>query len=123
MGKNRRNTEGCGKKKKDLSQRNSYCDFFECGIWKTTPDHWSSCLLIDRGAMCQQVRADKNHLYRGESGKSYPQEILDEINAFNAEGASNLETDTYAADVSDECLYHKGWQWPCEDRCVHQRWG
>lgn len=53
---------------------------------KATPNYWLSCLLIDRDAMCQQVRGDKDYLYMSESGKSCPQEILDAISAFNAEG-------------------------------------
>lgn len=53
---------------------------------KATPNYWLSCLLIDEDAMCQQVRGDHDYLYRTEPGKSCPQEILDALSAFNAEG-------------------------------------
>ncbi len=53
---------------------------------KAAPNYWLSCLLIDRDAMCQQVRWDKDYLYKSERGKSCPQEILEAISAFNAEG-------------------------------------
>lgn len=53
---------------------------------KSQPNYWLSCLLIDEEAMCQQVRGEKDYLYISESGKSCPQEILDAISAFNAEG-------------------------------------
>ena len=50
------------------------------------PNYWLSCLLIDEDAMCAQVRGEKDYLYKSESGKSCPQEILDVLVAFNAEG-------------------------------------
>lgn len=53
---------------------------------KSTPNYWLSCLLIDRDAMCQQVRGEKDYLYNSEPDKTCPQEILDAISAFNAEG-------------------------------------
>ncbi len=53
---------------------------------KSSPNYWLSCLLIDKDAMCPQVRGEKDYLYRSEPGKSCPQEILDALAAFNAEG-------------------------------------
>lgn len=50
------------------------------------PNFWLSCMLIDRNAMCRQVRSEKESLYIGESGKTCPSEILDALAAFNAEG-------------------------------------
>lgn len=52
----------------------------------SAPNYWLSCLLIDRDAMCQQVRSEKAALYIPESGKSCPTEILEALAAFNAEG-------------------------------------
>lgn len=49
-------------------------------------NYWLSCALIDRGAMCQQVRGEKEALYVSEPGKSCPTEILEAIAAINAEG-------------------------------------
>ena len=50
------------------------------------PNYWLSCLLIDKDAMCQQVRGEKEVLYIPEHGKSCPTEILDAIASINAEG-------------------------------------
>lgn len=50
------------------------------------PNYWLSCLIIDREAMCRQVRSDHEALYQPEEGKSCPTEILEAISALNAEG-------------------------------------
>ncbi len=53
---------------------------------KSEPNFWLSCLIIDEDAMAPQVRGEQNYLYKSEPGKSSPQEILDALAAFNAEG-------------------------------------
>ena len=50
------------------------------------PNYWLSCLIIDKDAMCKQVRGEKDALYISEQGKSCPTEILEAIAAINAEG-------------------------------------
>jgi dTDP-4-amino-4,6-dideoxygalactose transaminase len=50
------------------------------------PNYWLSCLLINKDAMCKQVRGERDYCYVSESGKSCPQEILDKLAAMNAEG-------------------------------------
>lgn len=50
------------------------------------PNFWLSCILIDRAAMCRQVRSDTEACYVKEPGKSCPTEILEKIAAYNAEG-------------------------------------
>ena len=50
------------------------------------PNYWLSCLIIDKEAMCQQVRGEKEALYISESGKSCPSEMLEALAEFNAEG-------------------------------------
>ena len=52
----------------------------------STPNHWLSCLLIDREAMCGQTRTDETASYQPEPGKSCPTELLEAIAALNAEG-------------------------------------
>lgn len=52
----------------------------------TDPNYWLSALIIDKEAMCKQVRDDSTALYIKESGKSCPTEILDAITSINAEG-------------------------------------
>ena len=50
------------------------------------PNYWLSCMIIDKKAMCKQVRSENEALYISEEGKSCPTEILDAIASINAEG-------------------------------------
>ena len=50
------------------------------------PNFWLSCLIIDKDAMCKQVRSETKALYMPEKGKSCPTEILEAIATINAEG-------------------------------------
>ena len=50
------------------------------------PNYWLSCMIVDREAMCRQVRGEKDVLYIGEHGKSCPNEILEAVSSINAEG-------------------------------------
>lgn len=50
------------------------------------PNFWLSCMIIDKDAMCKQVRGEQEALYVGEHGKSCPTEILEAIASINAEG-------------------------------------
>lgn len=50
------------------------------------PNYWLSCLIIDKKAMCKQVRGEKEVLYISEPGKSCPTEILETLTKYNAEG-------------------------------------
>lgn len=52
----------------------------------SNPNYWLSCLIIDKNAMCKQVRGEKEALYISEKGKSCPTEILEAISTINAEG-------------------------------------
>ena len=49
------------------------------------PNFWLSCLLINKEAMCKQVRSDKEALYIKEKGKSCPTEIMETLAACNIE--------------------------------------
>lgn len=53
---------------------------------KSEPNFWLSCMLIDEDAMAPMVRGEQDYLWKHESGKSSPQEILEAMSAFNAEG-------------------------------------
>ena len=53
---------------------------------KSEPNFWLSCCIIDEDAMAPMVRGEQDYLFASESGKSSPQEILDAIAAFGAEG-------------------------------------
>ena len=50
------------------------------------PNFWLSCLLIDPAAMCEQTRTDHTATYVKEAGKTCPTEILEKLDACNAEG-------------------------------------
>ena len=50
------------------------------------PNYWLSCLLINKEAMCKQVRSDSEACYIPENGKSCPTQILEAIEKINAEG-------------------------------------
>ncbi len=50
------------------------------------PNFWLSCLIIDKDAMCRQVRSDSEACYVKEPGKSCPTEILEALEKHNAEG-------------------------------------
>ena len=50
------------------------------------PNFWLSCMVIDKDAMCEQVRGEQKALYISEPGKSCPTEILETLAKYNAEG-------------------------------------
>lgn len=52
----------------------------------TVPNYWLSALIIDKDAMCRQVRSDTEAQYEKTAGKTCPTEILEAITAINAEG-------------------------------------
>ena len=81
-----------------IAQKRTIWERYEAGLkdlpvkmnpWdrvKSLPNFWLSCMIINEEAMAPMVRGEKDYLYKSESGKSSPQEILDAIAAFNAEG-------------------------------------
>lgn len=52
----------------------------------SVPNYWLSCMIIDKEAMCKQVRSEREALYTEEKGKSCPTQILQAISDINAEG-------------------------------------
>lgn len=52
---------------------------------KSEPNFWLSCMLIEPGAMCRQVRGGQEALYIGAQGKSCPTQILETLAEYNAE--------------------------------------
>ena len=53
---------------------------------KSEPNFWLSCCMINEDAMAPMTRGEQDYLYKSESGKSSPQEILEALAAFGAEG-------------------------------------
>ena len=52
----------------------------------SVPNFWLSCMIIDKEAMCKQVRGENEALYISEKGKSCPTEIFETLAKYNAEG-------------------------------------
>ncbi|MBQ9082544.1 MAG: aminotransferase class I/II-fold pyridoxal phosphate-dependent enzyme [Clostridia bacterium] len=50
------------------------------------PNFWLSCILIDKEAMCRQVRGDSESCWISEPGKTCPDEILTLLEKYNAQG-------------------------------------
>ena len=50
------------------------------------PNFWLSCMLIDKDAMCKQVRSETEAMYITEKGKTCPTEILETLQKNNIEG-------------------------------------
>ena len=55
----------------------------------SVPNHWLSCLLINRDAMCEQVRSDNKAIYYKKPGQgkehSCPTEIFSHLMSHNAQ--------------------------------------
>ena len=49
-------------------------------------NYWLSAMVINREAVCAQVRDDSKALYIREPGKTCPTQILETLEAYNAEG-------------------------------------
>ena len=50
------------------------------------PNFWLSCMIIEKDAMCRQVRGEQEALYVPEHGMSCPTEILEAMASIKAEG-------------------------------------
>ncbi len=49
------------------------------------PNFWLSCILINKDAMCEQIRSDICTSYTTEPGKTCPDEILDTLAMYNVQ--------------------------------------
>ena len=52
----------------------------------SSPNYWLSAMIIDKDAMCKQVRGEQDVCYIKTPGKTCPTEILEAITSINAEG-------------------------------------
>ena len=52
----------------------------------TEPNYWLSCMIINKNAMCKQVRDEKTARYEKLPGKTCPTEILEKLADYNVEG-------------------------------------
>ena len=62
------------------------------------------------------------HCILQKQEKSCPTEILEAIASINAEGQTDLETNAYAADLSDEWFYYQRWKRQSSDKCLYCWW-
>lgn len=66
------------------------CDLsVEMNPWdveNSKPNFWLSCCLINREAMCESVRSEKEYLFVHVFGKTCPDEILEVLKEFHVEG-------------------------------------
>lgn len=111
------------------------------------PNYWLSCLLIDADAMCPQVRSESEALYRHETGKSCPTEILETLAKYNAEGrpiwkpmhlqpiyrmnpfitasgSARASTNAYLAgkvEAADEDIFHRGLCLPSDNKMTPEQ--
>ncbi len=53
---------------------------------RSIPNYWLSAMIIDKDAMCKQVRGEMDVCYAPEHGKTCPTEILEAITSIHAEG-------------------------------------
>ena len=52
---------------------------------RTNKNYWLSCIIIDKEAMCKQIRQEKEFTYISEKGKSCPEEIREKLASYNVE--------------------------------------
>lgn len=66
---------------KDLPIKMNPADFQH-----SSPNYWLSCIMINRNYMCETQQSERAVMYKSESEKSCPTEILEALSAFNVEG-------------------------------------
>ena len=66
----------------------------------TVPNYWLSACIIDKEAMCKQVRDDNKALFIPEHGKTCPTEILEAIASINAVNVSGFCTSNVATRIN-----------------------
>ena len=79
---------------------------------KSVPNYWLSCLLIDRDALCAQVRSEE-----------LPDRDFGSPLFFPCRRKTHLETDAHAADLPIPSLHHEGRRWKSQEQCLYQRDG
>lgn len=52
----------------------------------TKPNYWLSCITFESGIMFDEIRSERKYHYRSQHGAASPMEVLDALEAFNAQG-------------------------------------
>ena len=68
------------------------------------PNFWMSCIVIDKPAMCRQVRGERDASYIHYNGKTCPTEILEALAAFNIEDVQYGNRCIYSQFIGTMCL-------------------
>lgn len=76
------------------------------------PNYWLSCLIIDKEAMCKQVRGEQDVCYVKKQESLVQQRFWKRLHLLMLK-TSDLETNAYAADLSFESICCKRWKWTC----------
>lgn len=98
------------------------------------PNYWLSCMLINEEAMCEQVRSDLKVSYKKVAGKTCPTEILETLEAHNAEGRpiwkpmhmqpiyknNKFVTASDNDLVVDEDIFHRGLCLPSDNKMTKE---
>lgn len=98
------------------------------------PNYWLSCMLINEEAMCEQVRSDLKVSYKKVAGKTCPTEILETLEAHNAEGRpiwkpmhmqpiykdNKFVTASGNDLVVDEDIFHRGLCLPSDNKMTKE---
>lgn len=66
------------------------------------PNYWLSALIIDKDAMCKQVRSGTEAIYIPEKGKELSDRDTGSNLKYQCRRKTDLETDAYAANVQNE---------------------
>ena len=70
------------------------------------PNFWLSCMIIDKDAMCKQIRTATEASYVSEPGKSCPTEILETLAEYNVEGRP-IWKPMHMQPICKECAFVK----------------
>lgn len=97
------------------------------------PNYWLSCMLINEEAMCEQVRSGLKASYEKVAGKTCPTEILEKLEAYNAEGRpiwkpmhmqpiyeSNAFVTASNDVIVDEDIFHRGLCLPSDNKMTKE---
>ena len=68
------------------------------------PNFWLSCMIIDKDAMCKQVRGEQESPLRWRTWKELPYRNFGSYRQHQCRRSSNLEAYAHAADLSHESV-------------------
>jgi Predicted pyridoxal phosphate-dependent enzyme apparently involved in regulation of cell wall biogenesis len=85
------------------------------------PNFWLSCMIIDKDAMCKQVRGETEALYTHEKGKSSPHRNSRTHRRHERRRTPHLETHAHAAHVHEPRIHHRKRERPRPHQRLYRR--